>query len=105
MKAGRELDALVAEKVFKMTVWFDEEGEPIGQGIALRVEIPHFSTKIESAWIVVEKMNCHYIIASAEDSKESWVHFGNEENAVIEETPLAICLSALLTLEDKTCSL
>ena len=102
MKPGKELDVLVAEKVMGweykhdgkkgLMAWF---GDGVFKGNCFNP-----STDISAAWKVVEKMNCPYIIASTEDG-ESWVHFGNEGNAAIGETPHAICIAALLTLEDK----
>jgi len=80
MPAGRELDALVAEKVmgWRITAWND--GEPWGNrevfppfepinGIPADCdcishseagEPPHYSTDIAAAWEVVEKMNVDY---------------------------------------------
>lgn len=86
MKAGRELDALVAEKVMGMT--FDVGGGPMGMtrflsyvdglllsrrnentgvGIFFSIErekelmkkLPHYSTDIAAAWEAVERMREH----------------------------------------------
>jgi hypothetical protein len=45
-KPGRELDALIAEKVFKNL-------EPMD---VVPLHIPHYSTDIAAAWLVVEKL-------------------------------------------------
>ena len=58
MKAGRELDAMIADKVMGWTEqpysrppshWQDEEGYTI-------LTLPNFSTDIAAAWQVVERM-------------------------------------------------
>lgn len=45
MKAGRELDKLIGEKILQLDGWYlaDEF-------------LPRFSTNIEAAWLVVEKL-------------------------------------------------
>jgi len=111
LKVGKELDCKIAEKVMGWKIgvdpaedggvsWFVESNG--GDWVETGYYPDNFkpSTDIKVAWKVVEKMNCPYIIASTEDG-ESWVHFGNEGNAAIGETPHAICIAALLTLEDK----
>jgi len=110
MEPGRELDCLIANKIMdrndkfgtlasRRGVMDDTCGREIKGGYKERT--PYYSTQISAAWEVVGKMNRPYIIASTEDGDESWVHFGNEGNAAIGETPHAICIAALLTLEDK----
>ena len=111
MKAGRELDVLIANKVIgredkfgelasTRMVMDDTCGRTLTGGYKERT--PYYSTDIRAAWAIVEKMNSPYIIASTEDGDESWVHFGNESNVAIGKAPLAICLAALLAMEDKT---
>jgi hypothetical protein len=67
MDAGRELDALVAEKVMgwmrvnsphKITGANGEPSglEPIGGGYATFAVVPHYSTDIAAAWQIVEMM-------------------------------------------------
>ena len=70
MKAGRELDALIAEKVMGLTrhdesyvaegvgkvlrfVWRDGCGDCVYSGDMF---LPHYSTNIADAWEVVEKL-------------------------------------------------
>ena len=111
LKVGKELDCKIAEKVMGWKIgvdpaedggvsWFVESNG--GDWVETGYYPDNFkpSTDIKVAWEVVEKMNRPYIIASTEDG-ESWVHFGNEGNAAIGETPHAICIAALLTLEDR----
>lgn len=84
MIAGREMDELVAEKV--MNSEFD---------------VPHYSTSIEAAWAVVEKMNDRFAVSfSCCSQAVEWhcelscsenVHFSAKGGTA----PLAICLAAL----------
>jgi hypothetical protein len=94
MQAGREMDALVAEKV-----------------MGARYSVPRYSADIAAAWEVVERMREHpdprfrtlrmvaypynrtYATFDAENEDE-WTE-ANGENA----TPLAICRAALAALE------
>lgn len=58
MKPGRELDALVAEQVFDDHVekrFGSEDTWYINNPMPLR-SLPHYSTSIADAWLVVEKM-------------------------------------------------
>lgn len=108
MDAGRELDALIAEKVMGWT-WKEVEGEqylyPPRPG---DVNIPHYSTDIAAAWQVVEKLaelgmltsvcwgrsGNHGIIASV-DILEG----GFNKPIAAHTAPLAICLAALETVK------
>jgi hypothetical protein len=63
MKPGRELDVLIAEKVFGLNLYdrFTGEEKPITATQALAYasnldRIPPFSTDIAAAWMVVEKL-------------------------------------------------
>jgi len=55
--AGRELDALVAEKVMglSITTWGDPNSPIVGYDKFTR-DLPHYSTSISAAWEVVEKL-------------------------------------------------
>lgn len=110
MKAGRELDILVAEKVMGKTVRsknevtnnsfkheYDELVVDLGNG---RYEfIRHYSTDIADAWQVLEKMQDRYQLGLMPTSFGKWVCRGYlPETAKIQvqaEAPLAICLAAL----------
>lgn len=99
--AGRELDALVAEKVmgFEVTNY-----EPIGiRKGGWILPIPNYSTEIKDAWEVVEKLNLFekYLLAK---SDVNWCIGGDfsrelsfEEQAIASgnTAPLAICRAAL----------
>ena len=100
MDAGRELDKLVAEKVTGKS--FNPEW------IHISCNLPHYSTKIQDAWEVVEKLgNWHgfdFILWLEPESNGQWhagwfeqSHEGPESRAseVAATAPLAICLAAL----------
>ncbi|CEH28850.1 hypothetical protein AM501_27405 [Aneurinibacillus migulanus] len=108
MKAGRELDILVAEKVMG---WFWENEilvSPIGDEKRQRVGVyingiphllPKYSTDMADAWKVLERMQDRYQRGLMPTSFGTWVCRGYlPETAKIQvqaEAPLAICLSAL----------
>lgn len=104
MDAGRELDALIAEKVMGTFIpagsnpslrddaWLNERGYLVW-------EPPPYSTDIAAAWLVVEKLKQSYdivdiLFANHYVSCKVWKDFMiAEEDA--ETAPLAICLAAL----------
>jgi hypothetical protein len=92
MKAGRELDALVAEKVMGAKVVFVEN-------------VPYYSTDIAAAWEVMENLvstpgpngDHHSVqvdysgdVVVVIDENEDW-----RVSAIAGTVPLAICLAAL----------
>jgi len=112
---GRELDALVAEKVMGHLrisdyVWFHGElhwpvdktppskGGCIGIKPLDQQELPHYSTDIAAAWAVVEKLcefswhielhGGHHLVTIFSDAT-TW------ETEAGDSTPEAICLAAL----------
>ncbi len=99
MKPGRELDALVAEKVmgWKMdasAVWH-------GPGPSCLV-LPHYSTDIADAWEIVEKLQSQdwaCILDNVKDFLGNWqAHFEKDRRACTAESesaPHAIALAAL----------
>ena len=95
MQAGRELDALVAEKVMGWTAIKGDLGSmPDGR---IYVEVPYYSTAIAAAWGVVEKCKYEVWIRCLHGSCEvRVVDCGHEITRVDADTaPLAICLAAL----------
>lgn len=105
MNAGRELDALVAEKVMGLAPveWSGDclvHGNQETGGI-----VPAYSTNIPAAWKVVEKLHGEHTFGL------DWLGFEGEEwrcvfnwgkdedrgfaHAVAATAPLAICLAAL----------
>lgn len=119
MNPGRELDALIAEKLFglNLTDAFTGEERPITSGVALQYldrmsGVPNYSTDIAAAWEVVEKIIHPEFVSSWQfDIRvESWpkkykAKFSNGGGAHIaheDSAPHAICLAALKALAIKT---
>jgi hypothetical protein len=114
---GRDLDALVAEKVMG---WIDIKkqsianayGQPVmedyvGQpsiGATQPVLVPRYSTMIQEAWKVADKLRGEVqflavISGKGPQGTQPWICKINREGAFLEEradtAPLAICLAAL----------
>jgi hypothetical protein len=115
MTAGRELDALIAERVMghvlKSPVYatpdyvLEWDGPP-GNGTSRARELPHYSTEITAAWEVVEKLDAqkHFLeIERRGDRREDGDYFmrwacglwPSYVEAEAETVPLAICRAAL----------
>ena len=107
MKAGRELDSLVAEKVMGLTKedldrWDDTRGRP---------EPKHYSTDIVAAWEVVELLKRRYVLAlrmafPTSDHPDGWevLRFDGEVFhllGIADTAPEAICKAALRAVEVK----
>lgn len=123
---GRELDALIAEKVMGWVSiphpepenlfpgvragarsWFPPNNdyaywrERFGPGYANGVSFPEYSTSIEAAWEVVEKMGENRLrldlsVGTSEDAIAEFSRNGSEGiEANGEDAPHAICLAAL----------
>jgi hypothetical protein len=110
VNAGRTLDALVAEKVVG---WIDITGEwgyVMGNGLQRR--IPHYSTRIEDAWKVVDLLHPHGIVCITNGDGDSfdadfmpfipapflgkyWPASAGGSSCPTESWPHAICLMAL----------
>ena len=131
MKAGRELDALIDSEV--MDWQQPDRGEVYKEGEfwhfkegGLRVRtlddgpLPHYSTQIADAWLVVEKMTSDgFCPALIFDDNGSWVmafdgiqnlpedddplitSFCIESKMIADTAQLAICLAALEAVKDK----
>ncbi len=94
MKAGRELDALVAEKV--MGQYFRNEWYKLYNDT-----IPCYSTDISAAWKVVEKIKKEFVGISDPLNCNIWeCSFTFKTSALGETAPLAICRAALLAMEE-----
>jgi hypothetical protein len=99
MNAGRELDALVAEKVMGYTVTWREvrsvrgnRREPVG--------IRSFSTDITSAMLVLAQLGG--IVTLTRMKSDEWmVSVAGAATRWAETLPLAICLAALAAVEMK----
>lgn len=99
--AGREMDALVAEKVMRRTATPWDYGD--------RRKHPYFSTDISAAWQVVEKMmretvGCLYfdlygdtMISSRHPTEFTCrIRMNGEHVGRAKTAPLAICRASLL---------
>ena len=97
MQPGRELDALVAEKVMGYKVR-DEEHYEVPPLRAI-YWIPKYSTDIAAAWMVVEKLKGLEPELSWSDEDHCWfVHFQKSRPSICPfgiTAPHAICLAAL----------
>ena len=110
MQAGRDLDAEVAVKVMGWMLVH----KPIGDGprtdaaisptTQCMMSIPHYSTDIEAAWAVVEKLLADEYLVNVKayhaDHFPMWEvcildHHGMEQKTQADTAPLAICLAAL----------
>ena len=138
MKAGRELDARIAEEVMGWSVC--RKGEKVDgptllrsslkEGVATEdvyryrdnpyspFSLPHYSTRIQDAWLVVEKMTeegfCPALLydddgrwALSTDGIQNlpgkgevlYTSFAIESDMLADTAPLAICLAALAVVE------
>ncbi len=103
MPAGREMDALIAEKIFGNFV-HRLSGGKYGIG-SLMLEIPNYSTDIADAWEVAEKLhkeNDIFDVWHEKDTGFDWwcevVNNGGGWSANAKNAPLAICRAALLAV-------
>jgi hypothetical protein len=95
MKAGRELDALVAEMVVNLPKELISINGPIAyQGHQVR-EIELYSTDICAAWEVVEKMVEKVCDMSLERAGLNWHATFAAVTATASTPEMAICLAAL----------
>lgn len=107
LKAGRELDALIAEKVMGLTVeWWN------GEVYSITVEEGHerssshvlpYSDNIAAAWEVVEKLDNRNVVAKEMGVLRFTINRYDDGytarffsvGATADTAPLAICLAAL----------
>lgn len=108
MKAGRELDALIAEKVMGWRfvniggpafIWVPPYAHP--QVNALGLAPPKFSEDIGAAWKVVEKIRKPGQSWNFQIFSDGTCEAEFYEPVRAETMPHAICLAALKALEDK----
>lgn len=117
MTPGRELDALVAEKVmgYRVLSRWDADGTikhlvDENQCEVDPPEFPHFSTDIAVAWEVLEKLRTDnaavHLLASSPALKGEghfrcivWAHIELCYDANAATAPHAICLAALRAVE------
>ncbi len=118
MKAGREMDVLVAKKVFGWKL-VKNKGEAGGSfwtghggvfGDMHKSQTPEYSTDIFASWEVIQKMHemkYRYALRGhfrgsdlhiAEFDDQDWADSNPLYNAIADTTPLAICRAALLAV-------
>lgn len=105
MKASRELDVMIAERVMNF---------PLPAGGA-NVSYPYYySTELSAAWMIVEKLRTdgwRWVISSREAHTESWwvaverpahweANHTSKNQAIDSSLPRAICLVALKAVEN-----
>lgn len=108
MKPGRELDALIAEKVMGLAVLngqifrYDKSYEKGDIATAVGCPIPSYSTDMAAAWEVVEKLEGINIFKDYPEKNEWHVSFlmcddfGCDDLCTSSNSaPHAICLAAL----------
>lgn len=108
LDAGRQLDALVAEKVLKFKLDYefaDIYNGPLVPGLRDQYDemgiLPHYSTDIAAAWEVVERMRSGGWRLELRDWVTYWsARFNSDPDsqgrfAKEEDVPHAICLAAL----------
>jgi hypothetical protein len=119
LKPGRELDALIAEKVMGLILERDCTVQNVVTGVYLVsrnpfqvAEIPHYSTSIADAWEVVEKLESDGFLPSMYSNEEWEVEFNKNDGRFLQSADTvgfgraltaahAICLAALKAVEGK----
>jgi Phage ABA sandwich domain len=106
IEAGEELDKLIAERVFGLTVerrgeFYRYYNEALREEFGGRWTSPvlHYSTDIADAWAIVEKLKAVSVSKRFDGTWQCWHwdkvhHVGRGPTA-----PLAICRAALAALE------
>lgn len=123
MPAGDAMDALIAERVMGWSRWYENKKDlypPEGSeenlgwtkkgGILIAAHIPKYSSEIEAAWRVVEKVkgNSHQDLLTIQQEdmhpgswEVGWMEYLPYEggclkrSSVADTVPLAICRAAL----------
>ncbi len=119
MSPGRELDAVVAEKVMGLSVRPIEvigasgvhadvgtvdlpRRMPDGRMGVHAAPLPAYSTEIAAAWEVVEKLRSPVFVLEWEPDRWLASFCGEDEDATADTAPHAICLAALKAVEAAT---
>jgi hypothetical protein len=107
MDAGRELDALVAEKIFGWLM-IDAAagiGAPDHSGLSAIAAVPHYSTDIAAVWQIVEHFGRKAASVDVSRRMRGYrcviVWDGPNADARAESAPLAICLAGLRACDVK----
>jgi hypothetical protein len=106
-EAGRDLDALVAEKIMGLSIkWLGEDGAGgrdlrIDDGSLYGQAVPYYSTDIKAAWPLVRTFGLAVAAEKGGDSfVAGWVHIDRDDPGwslfeMAATAPLAICRAAL----------
>ena len=112
MKPGKELDALIAEKIFDLDVLAGKVVTPheFLEGTHYSLEPEAYSTNITAAWKIVERLNEQFLMVSVDSylggadiailDKKAEGHYQLTVSAKGDDACHAICLVAL-KLEQK----
>ena len=97
MSPGRELDALVAEKVMGGRRMRTTDARYYWNGLNTNGELPAYSTDIAAAWTVVERLGDKFnFIGKCADGWNAVLFYdGNSHGEIAPSAPHAICLAAL----------
>lgn len=109
MPAGREMDALIAERVMGRDVLLGSDWYfPSPYGFGGHKSVPHYSTDIGNAWEVVDEMQAarNYWAYTGSLSSYCYAMFAghqsqHEYRAEADKMPLAICRAALLAVMEE----
>jgi hypothetical protein len=100
---SREIDQLVAEKVMG---WIKPPATSVLKPMwvappkgTVYPELPKFSTNIQDAWAVVEKLKEEKLFRLTQSLEGKWWADFNDEREYHESAPMAICLAALKAVE------
>lgn len=103
LQAGREIDALVVERVMGWKVAKPEAAALrfVTMGDTLHPNhVPHYSTDIAAAWEVVEALRARFVFEMYDREDGSYVVKFGQEVKRADTAPLAICRAALAAVED-----
>jgi hypothetical protein len=95
IRSLRELDALVAEKVFGWTDVVADLESGIPAGWDRRWDLYHYSSNIGAAWGIIEKFAEESQTASLQSVGSRWIAQLDNSARAAATAPLAICLAAL----------
>jgi hypothetical protein len=107
MKPGKELDALVAEKILKLEVMMHTVNGPVAHGYrGGPILLPSFSTDLAEAFKIVELLSGGdgretFTLTHDANAEDEWTaRFGDEFQASGATAAHAITLAALKAVED-----
>ncbi|MFE4202092.1 BC1872 family protein [Aneurinibacillus aneurinilyticus] len=109
MKACRELDGLIATKVFGYKIAPIHADEDLwilddSQELHVSYPVPHYSTNIADAWQVVEKFKECDLQKHESGNYTCYITLYKTYESDAETAPLAICLAALKAIGVEVCA-